>query len=120
MIDHFQTNLNQATSQELTALSTQLQKEAKTATHFSTDESTLQIHLANGTVTSYNISNHRLMRQVDGKGGEVALYHCEKIDIMLHQPQCVTLKLYTSKDKTYDIYLSSSLFPIERETLDEQ
>ena len=120
MIDNFQTDLDQATSQELTALSTQLQKEAKSATHFSTNQSTLQVHLANGTVTSYNVSNHRLMRQVDEKGGEVALYHCEKIDILLHQPQCVTLKLYTSNDETYEIYLSSSLFPLEGEALDEQ
>ena len=46
MIDNFQTDLDQATSQELTALSTQLQKEAKSATHFSTNQSTLQVHLA--------------------------------------------------------------------------
>lgn len=120
IIDDFQTDLDQATSQEISALSTQLQKEAKQALYFSTNGSKFQIHIANETVPSYYISNHRLMRQVDGKGGEVALYHCENLQVTLHHDQSATLRLTTSANDTYDIYLSSSLFPLEWEELDEQ
>lgn len=120
MIDNFQTNFDQATSQEISALSTQLQKEAKRALSFSMNGSKFQIHLANETTPSYYISNHRLMRQVDGKGGEVALYHCKDIEVLFHHNQSATLKLTTSANQTYEIYLSSSLFPLEWEALDEQ
>ena len=60
------------------------------------------------------------MRQVDGKGGEVALYHCKDIEVLFHHNQSATLKLTTSANQTYEIYLSSSLFPLEWEALDEQ
>ena len=42
MIDNFQTNFDQATSQEISALSTQLQKEAKRALSFSMNGSKFQ------------------------------------------------------------------------------
>lgn len=113
LINFYQTDLNQVTQQEISVLRTQLQKEAKRANHFSNTSSQFQIHLATGTVPTYYISNHRLMRQVGGKGGEVALYHCDKLTTTLHHDQSVTLTLHTSNGNQYTIYLSSSLFPLQ-------
>ena len=67
LINFYQVDLNQVTQQEISVLRTQLQKEAKRANHFSNTSSQFQIHLANGTVPTYYISNHRLMRQVGRK-----------------------------------------------------
>ena len=64
LINFYQADLNQVTQQEISVLRTQLQKEAKRANHFSNTSSQFQIHLANGTVPTYYISNHRLMRRV--------------------------------------------------------
>lgn len=113
LINFYQADLNQVTQQEISVLRTQLQKEAKRANHFSNTSSQFQIHLANGTVPTYYISNHRLMRQVGGKGGEVALYHCDKLTTTLHHDQSVTLTLHSSNGNQYTIYLSSSLFPLQ-------
>ncbi|MBP3907354.1 MAG: hypothetical protein J6D33_00310, partial [Turicibacter sp.] len=113
LINFYQTDLNQVTQQEISVLRTQLQKEAKRANHFSNTSSQFQIHLPNGTVPTYYISNHRLMRQVGGKGGEVALYHCNKLTTILHHDQSVTLTLHSSNGNQYTIYLSSSLFPLQ-------
>lgn len=119
LINFYQTDLNQVTQQEISALRTQLQKEAKRAIHFSNTSSQFQIHLSNGTVSTYYISNRRLMRQVGGKGGEVALYHCDKLTTTLHHDQSATLTLQSSSGHQYTIYLSSSLFPLQLENSDE-
>ncbi len=109
----YQTDFNQTTYHEISTLRTQLQKEAQHATHFVASNSELQIHLENGTIPTYYISNHRLMRQIGGKGGEVALYHCEKLTTIIHQDQSVTLTLEDSNGTSYTIYLSSYLLPLQ-------
>lgn len=120
MIDNYQSNLDKVTSQEMSTLTTQLQKEAQRATHFSYRSPTFSVHLKNGSIATYFISNHRLMRQIDGKGGEVALYDCDKLTATIHNDQSATLTLISSGGDIYSIYLSSTLLPLELEELDEE
>lgn len=120
LVNNYQTDLNEFTQQEISALRTQLQKEAKRATRLSNPSSQFKLHLANQATPTYYISNHRLMRQVSGKGGEVALYHCEKLTTTLHHDQAATLNITSSSGKNYTIYLSSSLFPLEVEEPNEE
>lgn len=60
------------------------------------------------------------MRQVNGKGGEVAMYDCEKLTTTLHHDQVATLTVTSSSGKNYTIYLSSFLFPLEVEEPNEE
>jgi len=120
MIDNYQSNLDKVTPQEMSTLTTQLQKEAQRATHFSYRSPTFSIHLKDGSIATYFISNHRLMRQINGKGGEVALYDCDKLTATIHHDQSATLTLTSSVGDVYSIYLSSILLPFELEELNEE
>ena len=117
LINFYQADLNQVTQQEISVLRTQLQKEAKRANHFSNTSSQFQIHLANGTVPTYYISNHRLMRQVGEKEGKSLSITVTNLPLRLHHNQSVTLTLHTSNGNQYTIYLSSSLFPVTIDTI---
>lgn len=110
-IQTYQVDLDEVTPEEITALRTQLQKEAQRTTYFEITQDKLLLHLDSGSTPAYFISNHRLMRQVSGKGGEVALYHCDKLELTQHNNQSITLTLHT-KNNVYSIYLTSSLFPL--------
>ena len=120
MIDNYQSNLDKVTSQEISTLTTQLQKESQRAIYFSYRSPTFSVHLKDGSIATYFISNHRLMRQINGKGGEVALYDCDKLTATIHHDQSATLTLTSSVGDVYSIYLSSILLPFELEELNEE
>lgn len=111
LIKTYQTDLDRVSHEEITTLRARLQKEAQHALRFDISGEKLTLYLESGKQSTYFISNHRLMRQVDGKGGEVALYHCDQLDITQHHDQSVTLTLRT-KNNSYSIYLTSHRFPL--------
>lgn len=105
-------NTNQVLLNELEALSTQLQLEAKVALSFSSPTSkTFRIHKRNGEIITYFISDERLMRQVDGKGGEVALYHCKGLNINSIEDHYASIELETS-GQGMTLYLHTFNLPL--------
>ena len=112
LIKTYQTDLDRVSHEEITTLRARLQKEAQHALRFDISGEKLTLYLESGKQSTYFISNHRLMRQVDGKGGEVALYHCDQLDITQHHDQSVTLTLRT-KNNSYSIYLTFHRFPLQ-------
>lgn len=110
---------NKVLLNELEALHTQLQLEAKMALSFSSpNSSTLRIHKQNGEIISYFISDERLMRQVNGKGGEVALYHCESLTINAINSLYVSMDLNTSGENI-TLYLHSFNLPLPIESVNQ-
>lgn len=97
---------------QIDALATQLQIEAKVATRFaSSNQKELDIYLYDGSLVTYRIQNQRLMRQVQGKGGEIALYHCQGLEVELLNNSSVYLHLQTP-GKNYRLYLTILSLPI--------
>lgn len=97
---------------EMEALSTQLQIEAKSTLSFSSlDTKNLRMNKNNGDVVIYYISDNRLMRQVNGKGGEVALYHCSDLNVTLISDSAAEIQLQTPAQTT-SFYLSTFQLPM--------
>lgn len=118
-------NYDLISQNQIDALTTQLQIEAKIATRFATsNQKELDVYLYDGSLVTYRIQNQRLMRQVQGKGGEVALYHCQGLDVELLNDSAVYLNLQTP-GKNYRFYLTIISLPIpiilevEEEAIDE-
>lgn len=105
---------------ELEALATQLQIESQFSLSFSSPyPHLLNLHKSNGDTISYFISDERLMRQVNGKGGEVALYHCKTLTIEDSQDSYATVHLKTSS-QSMTLYLNTFNLPLPNiELLDE-
>lgn len=105
-------NYDLISQNQIDALATQLQIEAKIATRFaSSNQKELDVYLYDGSLVTYRIQNQRLMRQVQGKGGEVALYHCQGLEVELLNDSSVYLHLQTP-GKNYRLYLTILSFPI--------
>lgn len=97
---------------ELEALATQIQIEARLSLYFSSpNHQILNLHQSNGDTISYFISDERLMRQVNGKGGEIALYHCKTLNVKDHQANYATIHLKTSS-QSMTIYLNTFNLPL--------
>lgn len=118
-------NYDLISQNQIDALATQLQIEAKIATRFATsNQKELDVYLYDGSLVTYRIQNQRLMRQVQGKGGEVALYHCQGLEVELLSDSSVYLHLQTP-GKKYRLYLTILSLPIpiildiEEEAIDE-
>ena len=118
-------NYDLISQNQIDALATQLQIEAKVATRFATsNQKEFDVYLYDGSLVTYRIQNQRLMRQVQGKGGEVALYHCQGLDVELLNDSSVYLHLRTP-GKNYRLYLTILSLPIpiilevEEEAIDE-
>ena len=108
----YTSNLTVVSQNQIDILATQLQIESKTASYFKlSSPSELGIVLQTGTHISYRIQNQKLIRQVDGKGGEVALYHCDGLQAHLINEKAVELQLQTST-QNFKFYLTTLTLPL--------
>lgn len=98
---------------EVETFTSHLQKEAQRAHSISINQQKLMLHFSDASVTSYFIQNNRLMRQANGKGGEIALYNCTRLEIEFVHDQSAHLKLTSNQNDTYDVYLSLLSLPLQ-------
>lgn len=112
LIRSYASNVELVSQNQIDALATQLQIESKTASHFKVlTPAELDVYLQNGSLITYRIQNQKLIRQVSGKGGEVALYHCHALNVTLLNDRSVSLTLQTP-NKSFQIYLTTLALPL--------
>lgn len=108
----YASNVTFVSQNQIDALATQLQIESKTASYFKvSNPNELELILQNGTSVTYRIQNQKLIRQLDGKGGEVALYHCHGLQASLINESSASLQLQTP-NQTFHIYLTTLTLPL--------
>ena len=115
VVKNYQINPNQITHQEVETLATRLQKESRRLDYFSINQQRLLFHLNDQSIISYHIQNNRLIRQRDGRGGEIALYHCKNLTIELLNEHSVLLELTSTHGDIFTIYLSKITFPLNKQ-----
>lgn len=113
VIKSYEVNTNQISHHEIETLTSRLQKEAKYAKFIGTNQRGLLLRLNNGTNVNYYVQNNRLTRQVNGAGGEIALYHCRSITVELINDQSARIEVISIFDDVFYIYISTFALPLE-------
>ena len=117
VVKSYEISPNRITHQEIESLATRLKKEVRLAESFSISDQRLLIRFNNQPVVSYHVQNNRLIRQVNRVGGEIALYHCKRLNIELLNENSVKLEIISTFDETFLIYLSTLKLPVEQEAV---
>jgi len=93
------------TMHEVNTLAIRLQNEIRFAESLSAADGQLFAHFADGRVVSFSARNDRLVRQVDGQGGEIMVYNLAGMDVVLFGSQSVRVSLRSFDGDVFQFYL---------------
>ena len=110
----YQVNPIHLTQHEVETLATRLQQEAAYATAIQTDPEQLHLEI-DGNLVSYVFQNNRISRQVNGRGGEIALYNVSGLHVAPGPNQSATLTITSMSGHAYEIYLIAFLPEVHHE-----
>lgn len=107
VVSAFHIDQTTLTQHEVNTLGVRLQNEAQFATSLSAAENQLLLHFnQNNDVVSFIVRNGRLVRQVNGSGGEIASYDVQSLDVVLFGDYAARLQLRSAEGERFDIYVS--------------
>jgi len=107
VVSAFHVNQSVLTQHEVNTLGIRLQNEAQFATSISVAENQLLLHFdQTGDVVSFVVRNGRLVRQVNGSGGEIASYDVQRLEVMLFGDQSARLSLISVGGEVFNVYVS--------------
>lgn len=94
VITTYESDVNALTMHEVNTLAIRLQNEVRGGSHLKPRANGISVYFApEGTTVSFFVQNNRLMRQVDGRGGEILHYHIRHLDASLATDTNATLAL---------------------------
>jgi len=93
------------TMHEVNTLAIRLQNEIRLAESLSAADGQLLTHFTDGRVVSFSAQNDRLVRQVDGLGGEIMVYNLADMDVILFDNQSVRVSLRSFDGEVFQFYL---------------
>lgn len=106
VIASYQVETHVLSQHEVQTLATRIQNEARWATSLSAHGQELRLHFDDSTV-SFVMRNGRLLRQIDGLGGEVALYLAEDFRVVLLNNYSATLQFASISGEIFSVYIST-------------
>jgi len=113
VVSAYRANQDVLTQHEVNTLGVRLQNEAQFATSISTAENQVLFHFKqSGDVVSFMMRNGRLVRQVNGSGGEIASYDVERLEVTLFGDQSARLQLRSRSGEMFNIYVSILRFDV--------
>lgn len=114
VISVYHIDQNALTHHEINTLGLRLQNEVQFATSVSAAPNQFLIHFDhNDEVVSFSVRNDRLLRQVNGTGGEIATYHIRSLDVTLFGDQAARLQLTSLEGERFNIYVSTLRFYVD-------
>ena len=115
---------NYLTMHEVQTLATRIQNEARLASSLSAGDGELRLYFADsGDRVSFVARNNRMMRQVNGSGGEVATYNLRSMDVRLIDDGAARLRLVSMEQEVFNMYITllvAGLTPIDSSTSVEE
>jgi len=98
-------NQTALTMHEVNTLAVRLQNEIRFAQSLSAADGRLFAHFTDGRVVSYSAQNDRLVRQVDGIGGEIMVYNLAAMDVVLFDSRSAQVSLKSFDGGIFQFYL---------------
>ena len=105
-------NLNSLSHQEVHTLATRLRNEVRKADFLSSGNNQLRLYF-NDTerIVTFSARNGRMLRQVNGSGGEIATYNLYSMDVYLINDQAANLRLISLEGDIFYIYVTILRLP---------
>jgi len=109
------------TMHEVNSLAIRLQNEIRFADSLSVADGRLFAHFTGaGNVVSFSAQNNRLVRQVDGRGGEILVYNLSGIDVVLFDNQSARVSLVSFDGDVFQFYLQVLHMEVNRPEISEE
>jgi len=94
------------TMHEVNSLAMRLQSEIQHAERLTATDGRLLAHFTrDGEVVSFTAQNNRLVRQVNGQGGEIMVYHLSGMNVVLFDSQSARVSLMSLEGDVFQFYL---------------
>lgn len=108
------------TMHEVNSLAIRLQNEIKFAEFLTVADGQLLAHFTReGDIVSFSAQNNRLVRQVNGRGGEILVYNLSGMDIDLFDDQSARLSLRSFDGDVFQFYLFVLSIDVDRVEIEE-
>ena len=114
VITAYRNDYRALTQHEVNTISLRLQNEINFATTLSADDHQLFVYFAKtGHTVSFSARNNRMLRQVNGVGGEIVTYHLRSLDVSLFSDQAARLRLTSLEGDVFEIDVSILSLDVE-------
>jgi len=91
---------------EVNSLAIRLQSEIQHAERLTVADGRLMAHFTrDGDVVSFTAQNNRLVRQVNGRGGEIMVYHLAGMNVVLFDHQSARVTLSSLDGDSFQFYI---------------
>ena len=101
-------NQTSLTMHEVNSLAIRLQNEIRFADSLTVADGRLFAHfIGEGNVVSFSAQNNRLVRQVEGRGGEILVYNLSGMDVVLFDDHSARVSLISFDGDVFQFYLST-------------
>ena len=102
----FSVDQTSLTMHEVNTLAVRLQNEIGDACFLTAEEGQLFAHFSgDGYVVSFSAQNNRLVRQVDGRGGEIMVYNLADMNVVLFDDQSARVSLISFDGDVFQFFL---------------
>lgn len=103
----YRRDYNALTQHEVNTMGLILQDEINFATSLSTGNNQLLVYSAEtGDTVSFSVRNNRMIRQVNGLGGEIVSYHIQRMEVQLFSDKSARIRLVSLEEDVFYIYVS--------------
>jgi len=117
VVSSYSVNPNHLTMHEVETLATRIQNEARLASSLSAGDDELFLHFSEDRVVNFSVrNNNRMVRQVNGVGGEIATYNLRSMDVNLIGEGTARLRLVSIEGEVFYMYITvlvAGLAPID-------
>ncbi|MCL2559195.1 MAG: type II secretion system GspH family protein [Turicibacter sp.] len=107
LIAVYRQDYNALTKHEANTIALRLQNEGRLATSISAGRGGLLLYFSEtGDVVSFTATNNRLLRQVNGVGGEIVSYHVSGLDVHVFADQSARIRLMSVEGEVFELYVT--------------
>ena len=104
---------------EVNSLAVRLHQEVRFADFLTASDGQLFAHFTrDGEVVSFSAQNERLVRQVNGRGGEILVYHLSGMDVVLFGSQSARISMRSLDGGVFRFYVR--IFGIEADHVERE
>ena len=124
VISSYAADQNTLTMHEVNTVAVRLQNEVRFADFFITSPGRLDVHFANSNdVINFFVLNNRLVRRVNGLGGEVVVHNVTSMDVLALADNSVRIVLHCLAGQEFSFSLSIlqlNIYFVAEEKYDEE
>lgn len=106
VVSNYKEEQTTLTMHEVNTIAIRLQNEIRSADFLTATQGQLSAHFeSENNIVNFFVQNNRLMRQVNGRGGEILVYNISEMSTLLFNEHSVSISLKSLDDNLFQFYL---------------